>query len=87
MSDTSSSSDNFSVEPVVINKLPLTENIYQGCGEDGRLRFRQNIKITASSMQVSLPGNALVALGLTEVCRRVGQGKVRNSKHTLEIFH
>ncbi|KAL8707765.1 MAG: hypothetical protein Q9225_007710 [Loekoesia sp. 1 TL-2023] len=61
----------------LIGKVPPTENVYQGTDKDKRLLFRQNIyDEVVTKVTGYLTGSPLVALGLTEVCCRIGKGKV-----------
>ncbi|KAL9042668.1 MAG: hypothetical protein Q9180_000437 [Flavoplaca navasiana] len=62
--------------PTSINSLPYTEAIFQGLNEHGGLQFRQHIHVHVNSEARALPSNALVALGLTEICCGIGRGKV-----------
>ncbi|KAL8870704.1 MAG: hypothetical protein Q9174_003312 [Haloplaca sp. 1 TL-2023] len=56
--------------------MDRTENIYQGTDDAGRMCFRQNTRITTDLQGSWTPGIALVAMGLTEACCRIGTGKV-----------
>ena len=66
--------DSTDTAPKSINILPPTENIFQGCDAAGWFYFRQNLHDSRNTRGFS--SNAVVALGLTEVCCSIGQGKV-----------
>lgn len=53
------------------------ESIYLGEDSEARLEFRTNLSIVDEKYrQFNLTGAPLVALGLTEVCRKIGKGKI-----------
>ncbi len=66
--------------PTLISQLANTENIYQGTDAAGRLLFRQNVYDNMVAKERCVTGASLVALALTEVCCRIGRGKVRKGR-------
>lgn len=62
--------------PLHIGKLHRDEKIYQGVDLHGRFLFRQEITTHEQPVRIPLRNRSLVALGLTEVCCELGQGKV-----------
>lgn len=63
--------------PVSLTDYPRTESVYQGVDDDRNLLFRQFLYDGwQTTERKPLESPALVALGLTEVCSRVGFGKV-----------
>ena len=61
--------------PTTIGKLETSEKIYQGT-ENGSFCFRPHLGEKFGGSTQPMPGSALVALGLTEICCDLGHGKV-----------
>ncbi|KAL9035787.1 MAG: hypothetical protein Q9180_004664 [Flavoplaca navasiana] len=62
-------------DPTTIGKLKASEKIYQGT-ENGSFCFRPHLGEKGGGSTQPMPGSALIALGLTEICCDLGQGKV-----------
>ncbi|KAL8818362.1 MAG: hypothetical protein Q9223_002979 [Gallowayella weberi] len=63
------------IDPVYLNNLEPEDRIYLGLDPFGGLLSRPHISIWSTAEGPDLPERCLLALGLTEVCRRKGKGK------------
>ena len=63
---------------IPLAEIPLTEGLFQGMNDDGELLLRQSVIRPVRGSRGFLPERSLVALALTEVCCRIGRGKVVN---------
>lgn len=70
----------------LLKDLPITENIYLGEDAEHRLQFREHLAVLGEKSKVLLTDENLVALALTEICCRLGRGKVNISVHHHERF-
>lgn len=62
---------------IPLKEIDASEPIYRGEDADGRLNFRTNVSHRVGKYNLMrVLGAPLVALGLTEVCRKIGKGKV-----------
>lgn len=69
--------DDETFSELVLSKFDGNEPIYLGTDDDGGLKFRQNLfSYWTSKSKTYLSEMAVVALGLTETCCRIRQGKV-----------
>lgn len=65
--------------PTSLTSLRPYEEIYQGVDDEGNLCFRDNLTHRPGGHRRFLPWWSALALGLMEICCKVGQGKVRVS--------
>ncbi len=62
---------------IPLKEIATTQPIYKGEDDEGRLDFRTNLCILdANYARYHFVGAPLVALGLTEICRKIGKGRV-----------
>ena len=75
-----STKERHSLDPSTVTCLKAidkNESIYLGEDGEARLEFRTNLStVDEKYHQLNLNGAPLVALGPTEVCRRIGKGKI-----------
>ena len=62
---------------LMLSELPPSDKIYQGVNDNGWLLLRSNLVYNQKAYVYAVTERLLVALALTEVCCKMGKGKVR----------